>query len=400
MVGTMSSSSSSGSPKSAGPRVIVVGAGAVGLSCALFLAKGGAAVTLVEAQGRGLRAPKRRRAASANAAGMLGAYSEALYEGSNTHRLFARFCAAGHAAWERLLLAHPLLEAGVRDTGSLLLAHSDADLARVMRVRDRARQAGAQFEWTDGLPDDLDPHLYSLRVVGALRLPEERLVDVGAMLELLTEHCIDAGVSLLVEREASHLAVRGGRARGVAFEDGSGLVADAVVLAPGALAPPGLVEVSPALQRLTPAKGILGVVRPAPGGEIEETVRTLSVYAAPLPTGEILFGSTMEMGRVDFEPDEAGLQELFAHLRRALPGARFEGAPRFHAAGVRPMSPDWAPMIGASGPDGCFVACGHSRNGWLLGPLTGQILAAQVLAQPLEDLWTAFSPDRFEKKAA
>ena len=298
MVGTMSSSSSSGSPKSAGPRVIVVGAGAVGLSCALFLAKGGAAVTLVEAQGRGLRAPKRRRAASANAAGMLGAYSEALYEGSNTHRLFARFCAAGHAAWERLLLAHPLLEAGVRDTGSLLLAHSDADLARVMRVRDRARQAGAQFEWTDGLPDDLDPHLYSLRVVGALRLPEERLVDVGAMLELLTEHCIDAGVSLLVER------------------------------------------------------------------------------------------------------DEAGLQELIAHRRRALPGARFESPPRFHAAGVRPMSPDWAPMIGPSGPEGCFVACGHSRNGWLLGPLTGQILAAQVLAQPLEDLWTAFSPDRFEKKAA
>ncbi len=380
--------------------MVVVGAGAVGLSCALFLAKGGASVTLVEAQGRGMRAPGRRRAASANAAGMLGAYSEALYEGPNTHRLFPRFCAAGHAAWERLLLAHPVLEASVRDTGALLLAHSDADLARVMRVRDRARHAGGQFEWTDGLPEDLDPHLYSLRVAGTLRLPEERLVDVGPMLELLTELCVEAGVSLLVERKASHLAVRGGRARGIAFEDGSGLVADAVVLAPGALAPPGLVEVSPALQRVTPAKGILGLVRPAPGGEIEETVRTLSVYAAPLPDGQILFGSTMETGRTDFDPDEAGLQQLFAHLRRALPGARFEGPPRFHAAGVRPMSPDWAPMIGPSGPEGCFVACGHSRNGWLLGPLTGQILAAQVMSQPLEDLWTAFTPDRFEKQAA
>jgi glycine oxidase len=57
-------------------------------------------------------------------------------------------------------------------------------------------------------------------------------------------------------------------------------------------------------------------------------------------------------------------------------------------------------MIGPSGPDGCYVACGHSRNGWLLGPLTGQILAAQVLGEPIEDLWAAFTPDRFEKKAA
>lgn len=386
--------------KSAGLRVIVVGAGAVGLCAALFLAKGGASVTLVEAQGRGMRAPERRRAASANAAGMLGPYSEALYEGSNTHRLFFRLCAAGHAAWERLLLSYPLLEAGVRDTGALLLAHSDADLARVMRVRDRARQAGAVVEWTDGLPDDLDPHLFSLRVAGALRFPEERLVDVWPMLQLLTELCLEAGVSLLLEREAARLAVRGGRARGVAFEDGSGLVADAVVLAPGALAPPGLVEASPALRLLTPAKGILGRVRPAPGCAIEETIRTLSVYAAPLAVGDILFGSTMETGRIDFDPDEAGLKQLFAQLRRALPGARFADPPRFHAAGVRPMSPDWAPMIGPSGPDGCYVACGHSRNGWLLGPLTGQILAAQVLGEPVEDLWAAFTPDRFEKKAA
>jgi glycine oxidase len=391
--------SEAGAPGS-GPRVAVIGAGAVGVCTALALAQSGAAVTLVEGQGRGTREPARRRAASANAAGMLGAYSEALYEGANTHRLFAKLCAAGHAAWESLLLAHPVLEDGVRDTGALLLAHADADMARVLRVRDRARQAGAHYEWTDGLPDDLDAHIYSLRVTGALRLPEERLVDPGLMLDLLTDLFLQAGGSILAEREASHLAVRGGRARGVAFADGSGLVADAVVLAPGAMAPPGLVEVSPALKRITPAKGILGIVRPADDLDIQETIRTQSVYLAPTRSGELIFGSTMEMGRTDVEPDEAALQTLFQHMRRALPGARFESPPRFHAAGVRPMSPDWAPMIGPSGPEGCFVACGHSRNGWLLGPLTGRILAAQVLGKPLEDLWTAFTPDRFEKKAA
>jgi len=381
-------------------RIIVVGAGAVGLHCALALTEAGAQVTLVESEGRGPRAPARRRAASAAAAGMLGAFSEAIYEGPNTHRLFARLCAAAHATWQQTLLAKPETEACIRDTGALLLAHNDADMARLLRVRDRAKQAGAQSIWTDGLPEDLDAHLYSLRVTGALRLPEESLIDVAPMMDLLTNLFVDAGGSLMLEREASHLAVRGGRTMGVALTDGSGLVADAVVLATGALAPPGLVEVSPALQRLTPAKGILGIVRPEPGSRIEEMVRTMSVYACPTEDDEIIFGATMEMGRTDRDPDEAALQELFANLRRALPGARFESPPRFYAAGVRPMSPDWAPIIGPSGPDGCFVACGHSRNGWLLGPLTGKILSAQVLGLPMDDLWTAFTPDRFEKKAA
>jgi glycine oxidase len=385
---------------SSGPRIIVVGAGAVGLFAAISLLERGASVTVVEGDARAGRAGLVPRSASAAAAGMLGPYSEGLYEGPTAHRLLSKLCVAGLNAWDERLAQSPQFDVLVRETGALLLAHGDADMARVLRVRDRARNAGANFEWTDGLPDDLDPHLYSLRVKGALRLKDERVVAVGPMLEALADMVADLGGSVLRERSVSHLAVRNGRAMGVALTDGSGLVSDGVVLATGALAPPALVAAAPALQRLTPAKGILGVVQPEASAAIQETVRTMGCYAVPGELGEIYFGSSMDMGRTDLDHDEEVLQRLFTALRAALPGARFESRPRFHSVGLRPMSPDWAPMVGPSGPEGCFVACGHSRNGWLLGPLTGAMIAAQVFGGPVEDLWTAFTPDRFEKKAA
>jgi glycine oxidase len=57
------------------------------------------------------------------------------------------------------------------------------------------------------------------------------------------------------------------------------------------------------------------------------------------------------------------------------------------------MSPDWAPMIGTGGE--CLVAAGHSRNGWLLAPITAEIISAFVFGDPIGPLWAAFAPDRF-----
>lgn len=384
---------------STGPRVIVVGAGAVGLFAALALLKRGAAVTVIDADARG-RGQGPSRSASLAAAGMLGPYSETLYEGPSAHRLLPKLCQAGLESWIELAEAHPELGACQRQTGALLLAHGDADMARLLRVRDRAKHAGADFEWTDGLPEDLDAHLYSLRVRGALRLKQERVVTPGPAYDALCQLVVELGGSILREREVSHVAVRGGQARGVALSDGSGLTADIVVLATGALAGAALVEVAPALAKITPTKGILGVVEPVEADLLQQTVRTMAVYATPGEYGEIYFGSTMEAGRTDLDPDPEALTRLFQALRAALPGARFEGKPKFHSAGLRPASPDWAPMVGASGPEGLFVTCGHTRNGWLLGPITGDMLASQVMGGPKDELWSAFSPDRFEKKAA
>jgi glycine oxidase len=63
-------------------------------------------------------------------------------------------------------------------------------------------------------------------------------------------------------------------------------------------------------------------------------------------------------------------------------------------AGFRPFVRDELPLIGATAIDGLFVATGHFRNGILLAPITGEIVAALVAREaPPVDV-APFSPRR------
>jgi glycine/D-amino acid oxidase-like deaminating enzyme len=65
-------------------------------------------------------------------------------------------------------------------------------------------------------------------------------------------------------------------------------------------------------------------------------------------------------------------------------------------AGLRPVTPDMLPILGAD-PDHPSVvyACGHSRNGVLMAPLTGDVVADLVTGVPLSHDLTQFRPARF-----
>ena len=66
-------------------------------------------------------------------------------------------------------------------------------------------------------------------------------------------------------------------------------------------------------------------------------------------------------------------------------------------AGLRPMTPDLLPIIGPDPDEPSLVyACGHSRNGVLLAPATGEVVAALIDGdRPAWDM----SPFRIERFA-
>ena len=67
------------------------------------------------------------------------------------------------------------------------------------------------------------------------------------------------------------------------------------------------------------------------------------------------------------------------------------------SAGLRPGSPDNAPVVGApeQGPDGLVVATGHYRNGVLLAPVTADGVLGLVEGGSLPALLAPFAPGRF-----
>lgn len=166
--------------------------------------------------------------------------------------------------------------------------------------------------------------------------------------------------------------------------------ADHVLMAPGAWATDQLMRDVPPLTRITPGKGHLAAVAMdnAPGPNL----RFPGFYLARQREGVVL-GSTMELGRFDAHVNQERVRELVEKAEAVLPG---ELRPTGRAwAGVRPMSPDGWPMIGPTN-EGVLLAAGHSRNGWLLAPVTAEIIAAYVLGFDIPAEWAALSPARFE----
>jgi glycine oxidase len=64
-------------------------------------------------------------------------------------------------------------------------------------------------------------------------------------------------------------------------------------------------------------------------------------------------------------------------------------------AGLRPGSPDNAPLVGPTAVDGLIAATGHYRNGILLTPVTADGIAALIADGGLPEVLQPFSPTRF-----
>ncbi len=119
----------------------------------------------------------------------------------------------------------------------------------------------------------------------------------------------------------------------------------------------------------------------------------------PRADGRLIVGATVEEQGFDTTVTAGGVHEALREGYRALPELselEFMGA----LAGLRPGSPDNAPLIGSGAIEGLLVATGHYRHGILLAPITAEAVAALLAGdRPAFDLGP-FDPTRFERSAA
>jgi glycine oxidase len=129
-------------------------------------------------------------------------------------------------------------------------------------------------------------------------------------------------------------------------------------------------------------------------GPLSHAVYAPEVYLVPRANACTLAGSTME--RVGFDPrtTESVVHDLTANARSLCP--ILPAAATAAWAGLRPVTPDLLPMIGRDPSQGALIyACGHSRNGVLLAPLTAEIVAQMVFEERLTFDVRQFDPARF-----
>jgi glycine oxidase len=116
----------------------------------------------------------------------------------------------------------------------------------------------------------------------------------------------------------------------------------------------------------------------------------------PREDGRLLVGATVSERGFDTTVTAGGVHELLREAYRTIPDvAEMELVEA--RAGLRPGSPDNAPLIGPGRAEGLLIASGHFRNGVLLTPATAEAVAAMLAGEePATDV-SAFDPGRFDR---
>ncbi|MFK4225413.1 glycine oxidase ThiO [Streptomyces sp. NPDC019890] len=370
--------------------VLVIGGGIIGLVTAWRTAQRGLRVAVAD--------PEPGGGAAQVAAGMLAAvtelhYGEQMLLGLNLEsagRYPAFVAELEEASGQRL---------GYRACGTLAVALDADDRAHLRELHTLQRRSGLQSEWLTGREcRRLEPML-APGVRGGLRVDGDHQIDPRRLAAALLTACERAGV-VFHRGWADRLSVVRDRAAGAVLTDGDELSADQVVLAGGSLS--GRLGGVPAdvLPPVRPVKGqvLRLTVPPAYAPFLSRTVRAVvrgsNVYLVPRENGELVVGATSEELGWDTTVTAGGVYELLRDAHELVPGIT-ELPLTETRAGLRPASPDNAPLLGPTALPGLHLATGHYRNGVLLTPVTGDVLAELLVTGALPDEARAFTPRRF-----
>jgi glycine oxidase len=377
--------------RDSGYDAIFVGGGVIGLASAWRAAERGARVCVLE---------RDHPAAGATgvAAGMLAPAGEASWG----EEALVGFNLESLSRWPGFaaeLEKISQIELGFADHGALHVA-LDRDEAEELRRRyELHRRLGLTSEWLPGRAcRELEPGL-ATAIRGGAHVRGEASVDprrvAAALLGALERQRVPvhAGAEV-ISAERADAAWR------VETADGRSFAAARLVLAAGCWS--GRAEWIPADARppVRPVKGEILTLRGASSEPVcERIVAGDRVYLVPRGDGRLIVGATVEERGFDTTVTAGGVHELLREAYRLIPEiAELELLET--TAGLRPGTPDNAPLIGPSATEGLLIATGHFRNGVLQAPLTADCIAAMLSEEdPPVDV-TPFSPQRFAGRSA
>ena len=343
---------------------LIIGGGLIGLACAAALARDGISALVLDDARQGVASPA--------AAGMLAPAVDRADDPAHDFAMAARARYPSYVDWlrEGTGIAVPL-----NTNGILQVALSAAG------VRGLRRAMPPSATWLEGPAlRALEPEL--AHALGAVHHPMDGAVDNVILLETLRTYCSASARVRSVRASALELRLRRSGVSVLAV-DGTAYSGRHVVLAAGAWAA-GLAG----LPRPVPVAPVRGQMLAYPAMRLRHVLFGPRGYIIPREfreptdpsraTGETLVGATTE--QVGFDPATTieGATKLRAAAAEILP-ALGHARPHRHWSGLRPMTPDLLPIIG---PDpfhpSLLYACGHSRNGVLMAPLTGDCLSALI----------------------
>jgi len=218
----------------------------------------------------------------------------------------------------------------------------------------------------------------AVHFAGGLHLPGDETGDCHKFTRALAELLQGRGVSFRFATRVSGIRTDGGRVSAI-VTDADPLAADAYVVALGSATAPLLRHVGIDLP-IYPVKGYsftadLDPNTPAPRSSVMDEHHKVMITRMGT---RIRAAGAAEIAGYDLTVREAGAATVLASLRELFPRI----VPTATAwAGLRPMTPDGPPYLGATALANLFVNVGHGSNGWTQACGCGRIVADIVLGR-------------------
>ena len=239
------------------------------------------------------------------------------------------------------------------------------------------RQSGVAFELLDRVGCIRhEPALgqVSDKFVGGLLLPGDETGDCFKFTQALAKLAAERGVVFRFGTTVRGLARKGTRLEGVVSDAGT-LVADAYLVALGSYSPLLLGPIGLRIP-VYPVKGYsITVPIVDAAGAPESTVMDETHKVAVTRLGDrIRVGGTAELAGYTLKLHEARRKTLAHVVGDLFPRGGDISRAEFWC-GLRPMTPDGTPLIGATPVANLYLATGHGTLGWTMAAGTGRVMA-------------------------
>lgn len=353
-------------------KIIIIGAGIVGISAAYHLAGRDAEVVVVDREELGQ--------ATKAAAGIICPWAS-----QRRNKAWYALASAGAAYYPHLIRS--LEQAGESETGynkaGALAIHTDIEKLKkkVLLVEERKKDApeigDVELLSTEQMKDRfplLSEDYQAVWISGAAK------VDGGALRDALERVAVRRGVKLV--KGSALPFVQDGRVAGV-IVDGDIIKGDRFILAAGAWANEFTAPLGKKLQVSGQKAQILHLQTDETATDAWPVIMPPATqYVVPFQDGRFVAGATHEdTDDFNIQQTAGGMLEILNHVIPMAPGLSKAEIAEVRV-GIRPHTPNFMPVIGAL-PDyeNVFVANGLGSSGLTVGPLVGKSLSQLVLGE-------------------
>ena len=238
---------------------------------------------------------------------------------------------------------------------------------------------------------EVEPNLGPATTFG-VRLPGHAWIrDPGRYVTALCDYAQTLGVALRITRVQDFVRA-GERVVGVKTDDGE-IACDEVVVASGVWSKSLLEKLSVNVNMESERGYHLELLSPRGGPGMPIALSAFKFIATPME-GRLRLAGLVEFGGLDAPASEAPYQLLLRKVTAAFPNLQWKGEKRW--LGHRPATTDSIPVIGQAVP-GVYAAFGHQHVGLTGGPKTGRVVADLIAGRHPNFDMAPYGPERFAR---